>query len=344
MRYLLAQAVSIALLCAAYPAAAQEQAPYLDDRSSAQALVKSLYNAINRKEYARAWSYFSVPPANDLDTYAKGFQATETVDVSVGLPLTEGAAGNTYYTLPAVIRSQLTSGQEQLFSGCYTLRLANPQLQASDFRPLSIERGMFQPTLQKFEDALPKSCGSVQLPPQDGKVEQARAMFVGGRSADCPLAATDNDQLQSYVIKYRYPHDADDQPEHTATIIRFICDRGAYNERTTYYLANDEDGIVRPLQFAMPELDLRYEDQEQTKLGSVQVIGFNAVSELVNAEFDATTQTLTSNSQWRGLGDASSLGKWIFRHGDFALVKFDVDPTYDGKVEMQNVLDYDTGP
>jgi hypothetical protein len=113
----------------------------------------------------------------------------------------------------------------------------------------------------------------------------------------------------------------------------FICDRGAYNERTAYYLANDEDDIVRPLQFAMPELDVRYEDQEQAKLESMNVIGFNAVSELVNAEYDAATQTLTSNSQWRGLGDASSQGKWIFRHGDFALVKFDVDPTYDEKIE-----------
>ena len=29
---------------------------YLDDRSSAQAILNSYYNAINRKEYARAWS------------------------------------------------------------------------------------------------------------------------------------------------------------------------------------------------------------------------------------------------------------------------------------------------
>ena len=52
--------------------AQQQQKPYIDDRSSPQALVQSLYNAINRKEFARAYSYFSVPPQPSLNEYAKG--------------------------------------------------------------------------------------------------------------------------------------------------------------------------------------------------------------------------------------------------------------------------------
>lgn len=341
---LLAAIVSCLTVAGTNLAAAQDQPPYLDDRSSAESVVRSLYNAVNRKEYARAWAYFNVPPAASLDAYAQGFETTESVDVLVGRPLTEGAAGSSIYLLPVAIRSYQTSGAEQVFSGCYTLRLANPQIQQSDFRPLAIERGALQPSNQDLDKSLPKNCDGVALPAQDALVERARAMFVRSRADDCRLAAAENDQPQSYSIKYRYAHEADSDPEHTATVIRFICDRGAYNERTSYYLANSEDGIVRPLQFAMPELDIRYDDTEQTKLRGINVIGFNAVSELVNAEYDAPTQTLTSSSQWRGLGDASSLGKWIFRHGDFALVKFDVDPTYEGKIEMQNVLDYDTGP
>lgn len=344
MRFHLAMAVSALSFAGLTLAAAQEQAPYLDDRSTAEALVRSLYNAVNRKEYGRAWSYFTVPPAADLAAYVSGFQTTESVDLLVGRPLIEGAAGSTIYTVPVAIRSSETSGQERIFAGCYTLRLANPQIQESDFRPLAIERGALQASAQPFDQSLPASCEGQQLPIQNAKIEQARAMFVGRRSDDCRLAATENDQPETYSIKYRYAHEADSDPEHTATVIRFLCDRGAYNERTAYYLATDEDDIMRPLQFAMPELDIRYEDQEQAKLESVNVIGFNAVSELVNAEYDAATQTLTSNSLWRGIGDASSLGKWIFRHGDFALVKFDVDPTYDGQIELQNVIDYDTGP
>jgi hypothetical protein len=344
MRLQLAATILALTIASVTIATAQDQPPYLDDRSTAGALVQSLYNAVNRKEYARAWSYFNTPPAVDLGTYAKGFEATESVDVMTGKSAEEGAAGSAIFTLPVVIRSTQVTGQEQVFAGCYTLRLANPQIQADDFRPLAIERGALQPTNQPFEEAMPKSCDGLEMPGYNTKVERARAMFVGGRSVDCPLAAAENDDPASYAIKYRYAHEADGDPEHTATVIRFICDRGAYNERTAYYLANDEDDIVRPLQFAMPELDVRYEDQEQAKLESVNVIGFNAVSELVNAEYDAATQTLTSHSLWRGIGDASSLGKWIFRHGDFALVKFDVDPTYDDKSELQNVLDYDTGP
>ncbi|TGV49544.1 DUF1176 domain-containing protein, partial [Mesorhizobium sp. M2D.F.Ca.ET.160.01.1.1] len=33
-------------------------APYIDDRSSADAVIRSLYSAINRHEFARAWGYF----------------------------------------------------------------------------------------------------------------------------------------------------------------------------------------------------------------------------------------------------------------------------------------------
>ncbi|HVY51583.1 MAG TPA: hypothetical protein VHA07_08475, partial [Devosia sp.] len=31
---------------------------YLDDRSTPEAVIASFYNAINRQEYARAWSYY----------------------------------------------------------------------------------------------------------------------------------------------------------------------------------------------------------------------------------------------------------------------------------------------
>ena len=84
------------------PSLAQEA--YLDDRSSAPALVKSLYNAINRKEYGRAWDYFGAQkPAKDYDAFVAGYANTKEVRVMVGDVSAEGAAGSSFYSVPVAI-------------------------------------------------------------------------------------------------------------------------------------------------------------------------------------------------------------------------------------------------
>ena len=55
--FLAVPAALFASVLATASAGAAEPA-YLDDRSDAASLVQSLYNAINRHEYARAWDYF----------------------------------------------------------------------------------------------------------------------------------------------------------------------------------------------------------------------------------------------------------------------------------------------
>jgi hypothetical protein len=47
---------------------------------------------------------------------------------------------------------------------------------------------------------------------------------------------------------------------------------------------------------------------------------------------------------WRGLGDASDSGTWLFRNGDFALVRYEVDASHDGEINPDTVLDYETPP
>ena len=140
------------------PALAQDdpQGPYVDDRSSPQALVRSLYNAINRKEYGRAWSYFSEPPAANVEAYGEGYASTESVELVVGTPAEEGAAGSVYYVLPVAIAARGTDGAPpRIFSGCYTMRLANPQVQVEAFQPLRIEKGRLHQLLgngQPFDE------------------------------------------------------------------------------------------------------------------------------------------------------------------------------------------------
>jgi hypothetical protein len=50
------------------------------------------------------------------------------------------------------------------------------------------------------------------------------------------------------------------------------------------------------------------------------------------AGFDPATQTIHSFVKWRGLGDASESGVWVFENGEFSLDAFEVDPTFDGEI------------
>ena len=64
----------------------------------------------------------------------------------------------------------------------------------------------------------------------------------------------------------------------------------------------------------------------------------------MNSEYDEATRSITSYAKWRGLGDASSSGTWMFRDGTFTLVKYEVDASYDEEINPETVLDFDTGP
>lgn len=146
---------------AAVPALAQEQPPtYLDDRSTAERVISSFYNAIDRQEYLRAYSYFG--PGAEVSDYAKfkaGYQTTTRVTIKTGTETSEGAAGSIYYTLPVAIDALNTDGTHQVFAGCYTLRLAQPSVQdAPPFVPLHIERGALKPAEGSLDELVAKPC------------------------------------------------------------------------------------------------------------------------------------------------------------------------------------------
>lgn len=147
----------LALSILAAPALAQDEAPYLDDRSTPEAVISSYYNAINRAEYARAYSYFGLNDAPDYDPWETGYSDTSHVEVSFGQSAEEGAAGSIYWTLP--VKLDVTSSEEQhsYFAGCYTLRLAQPTNQAPPFEPLHIVEGHLKKT--DAQGFAPADCG-----------------------------------------------------------------------------------------------------------------------------------------------------------------------------------------
>jgi hypothetical protein len=325
-----------------------EPPAYLDDRSDAAGIVKSFYNAIDRGEFARAWDYFGdKKPSKDFATFAKGYENTVSVQVVTGEPGAEGAAGSTFFALPVAILATNKDGSEQVFAGCYTARLVNPQIQEPPFRGMIIESAELKPSEQPFEEKLPPKCGDGPAPePRDAVLEQARKAFAALHASECSAIRPDGstDAPESYTIPFRYTSGSEDDPESTARLLRFYCGAGAYNESHVYYLHTEVEGL-RELHFATPELDIRYEnDDSEGKVESMTIIGYRTDDALVNSFYDDASKSITSAAKWRGVGDASSSGTWMLRDGTFTLVKYDVDASYDGEINPETVLDFHTGP
>ncbi len=117
---------------------------YLDDRSTAEAVIRSYYDAINAKEYARAYSYWEanvdssqLPP---FDQFQQGYATTEHVDLTFGSVGEGVGAGQIYYSVPVKLDATTSSNGKQTFIGCYTLHLGQPAIQsAPPFHPLAIQ-------------------------------------------------------------------------------------------------------------------------------------------------------------------------------------------------------------
>jgi hypothetical protein len=135
------QAVSITQTPGAPESGAQF---YIDSRSGALEVIQSLFNAINRKEYGRAYGYWE-PSASLLSfsSFALGYANTQAVQWTYGPVSSDAGAGQFYYSVPVTLRAQTTGGM-QTFVGCYVLHLANPDIQDNPpFQPLGIRSGSF---------------------------------------------------------------------------------------------------------------------------------------------------------------------------------------------------------
>ena len=112
---------------------------YLDDRSDAVLVLSSYFNAINLQEYARAYGYWDASDLPPYTDFKDGYANTLSVTFAAGDVFADAGAGNRYYSVPVVIRSQLDDGTQQTFAGCYVLHMSVAAIQASPpFRPLAI--------------------------------------------------------------------------------------------------------------------------------------------------------------------------------------------------------------
>ncbi len=96
-----------------------------ENQNSPVELLASYFNAVNIREYERAYRYWETPPGK-LDDFARGYAETTSVQLIVQPPTRlEGAAGSLYAQVPAVIAARHRDGSEHVFSACYVTRKSN---------------------------------------------------------------------------------------------------------------------------------------------------------------------------------------------------------------------------
>jgi hypothetical protein len=116
---------------------------YVDDRSDPIAVLRSYVNAVNRREYARAYSYWDAGAAAAMlppyPEFARGYAETRAVRLTTGPVRSDPGAGQLSYGVPALLVAGTTAGETRTFVGCYELRAPRPDAQkVPPFRPMSI--------------------------------------------------------------------------------------------------------------------------------------------------------------------------------------------------------------
>lgn len=96
-----------------------------ENSDSAVNLLSSYYNAINQKDYQRAFGYWR-SPADSYENFVKAYAETEKVRLIVEPPtVIEGAAGSVYTQIPTVLIATMINGKQQKYAGCYTMQKSN---------------------------------------------------------------------------------------------------------------------------------------------------------------------------------------------------------------------------
>lgn len=96
-----------------------------DNRNSPVDLLASFYDAINRQDYQRAFSYWENPPSS-YEQFAQGYANTASVQLIVQPPtFVDIGAGNAHVAIPTALLATQRDGSQQLFAGCYVTHKPN---------------------------------------------------------------------------------------------------------------------------------------------------------------------------------------------------------------------------
>ena len=98
-----------------------------DDTNDPLATLAAYYDAINARDYRRAFSYWD-SPTTSFERFASGFADTDRVRLLVEPSArVEGAAGSAYADVSTIVVATTRAGSERVFAGCYVMRRSNVQ-------------------------------------------------------------------------------------------------------------------------------------------------------------------------------------------------------------------------
>ncbi|NKX44997.1 hypothetical protein [Roseicyclus persicicus] len=173
--------------------------------------------------------------------------------------------------------------------------------------------------------------------------DRATAVFSAAYADTCYSAFLEDGRLIEPPRRYAVvsPMTYGDAPV-PMEVWLFRCNVGAYNVQSVLIGYTEADGIT-PLSVASPDLDIVLEDPDDldSAVREVRIVGWSASQIVVNAEIDTAIGELREIGYWRGMGDASSAAVWRLVDLNFRLVRYDVDPTYDGEVNPTTLVLFD---
>jgi hypothetical protein len=98
-------------------------------QQEAAQVIRDYYSALNRQDYAAAYSAWEGNGASSqqsFEQFRQGFANATSSAVEVGQPgRLEGAAGSLYIEIPVTVRAVTSNGTHQRFQGSYVLRRVN---------------------------------------------------------------------------------------------------------------------------------------------------------------------------------------------------------------------------
>jgi hypothetical protein len=192
---------------------------YLDDRSTAAALMLSYVNAINRHEYLRAYSYWNSPSSyiGSLASFTNALANTSSEAITFGTLTSDGAAGSMWYTVPAVLMDTLNNNSTGKFSACFILRWPQPaNFGTPPIQPMGIERGVKTAVSSSTSNAsvLASACSGPNYPlgasPTAASVESLGDIssdnYIDNRSGPMEVVSSLVNSLnrKEYVRAYSY--------------------------------------------------------------------------------------------------------------------------------------------
>lgn len=133
---------------------------YQDDRSSPEALIASYYNALNRAEFSRAYSYLSEERRPDFLSWVQGYKNTRSIRVIAGKAESDNAAGTWGWDLPVAIEAENYDGTKEVFRGCYLVTMTAPVNQIlPPYRAMTIAfSSSLKKSAQTINESLAATC------------------------------------------------------------------------------------------------------------------------------------------------------------------------------------------